>query len=282
MAWRSTLQGQRQELAIYARDIRLANQAITHGNPLEAERILKNWVPANAETADDHRGFEWYYLWQCCHDPAIEQTIAYRLPVFDLTLTDDDARIAVGWTSPTVDLWNRRQFPLVNTERQLQGHAIGVSVVRNLHHTSDIVVGDADGEVVIWDPVRGKERERIRLNAPNDQNRIHSIGISDDDRLLAIGVGHPTHGSVHVWDRQEKSWVFCREDIPGGAFADFGNHGELILACACQKTMQVRQPLMPEDREQTDQDWRPRFSCRSTAGRSTMQIRWNSICVLTA
>ena len=242
VAWRSSLESQRQELAIYARDIRLANQAMTHGNPLEAERILMNWVPAGPRGEQDLRGFEWYYLWQGCHDPALEQTIAYQLPVFDLTLTNDDTRIAVGWMSPTVDIWNRRQFPLTKPDRQLPGHAVGVFCVKTLHHTPDIVVGDGDGTVVIWDPVGGQGLEQIRLNAARDQNRIHSIGFSDDDQLLAICVGHPQNGSVHVWDRKVRRWALCREHLPGGAFVDFGNHGELIVAATRQSTLQIQQP----------------------------------------
>jgi serine/threonine protein kinase/WD40 repeat protein len=245
VAWRSISIAQQQEIAIYGRDIRLAHQAASAGSHLEAERILKRWVPEDPTDGKDLRGFEWYYVWRLCHEPAIEQTIAYEMPVFSVSLLPEHEQIAVGWMSPHVDIWDPRQVPLKHPRQRLKDHAFGVHVVEHGHQSADIVVGDGDGTVTIWDSASFQIKEDpIRIQAPQNQNSIGTIDVSDDDRLLAIGTWDLHHGSVHVWDRWAKCWILSQHDMPADAFTAFGPDEQLIVTDKRGSQLRVRAPVL--------------------------------------
>ena len=76
--------------------MRLAQTALQDGDRLAVETTLLSWVPENGNA--DLRGFEWYYLWNSCHHPAIERTISHKLYTFAAEFVSDDGElVATGW-----------------------------------------------------------------------------------------------------------------------------------------------------------------------------------------
>ena len=59
--------------------------------------------------------------------------------------------------------------------------------------------------------------------------RIRAIDVSDDERLLAISVGNPNQGSLHVWDREAQRWEYQQESMPG-VVSVFGPKHQLVAA----------------------------------------------------
>ena len=178
----------------------------------------------------------------------------------------ETGQIAVGWMSRQVDVWDLKQVPLNTPQRRFDGHAVGVYVVRHLDRGSNIVVGDPDGTVAIWNVGRAEKAEAsVRVNAPSDQNQVCAIGVSDDDRLLAIGVGGTRAGSAHVWDRQTKRWIYQQDGYAGSVFTAFGRDGELIVAS------QESRRADPSGGIQTVYPWESR---RSTPRKEQPDVGW--------
>ena len=140
LAANSIADSKEKELALYAQEMQQANQATRQGRFLTAQRLLLNWVPESSNRLD-HRGFEWFHLWQRSHDPAIERTISYQLPVYNVEFVKNSTRLAVAGWSDRVDIWNLNQSPLTNPE-QRASTAFGAHAVAKLHQRDAIVLGD--------------------------------------------------------------------------------------------------------------------------------------------
>src|SRR5262249_60776399 len=88
---------------LYAAHMHLAQQALEQGQVAAAVTLLENQRPT-PEHAEDLRGFEWYHLWQRCHQERAllfagnDQLLASRW-------APSGVRLAVSGTEGTLAIW---------------------------------------------------------------------------------------------------------------------------------------------------------------------------------
>lgn len=242
----------RLQAANYASDIMLAESAVESGSMLNAERILLQWAPENQE-GSDRRRFEWYFLWSQIHDPEVEQTIAYALPIWNGDFSADGSKLMVGWWSHRIDVWeNNAGSPFIQPAHRIQSHTFGTYFVRCHPLGQHFMVGDGDGNLMLFDTTTWQETERLEIDRPSNANAIHSAAISPNQRYWAAGAGGADAGSVHVWDRNEKTWLLHREMKRSPRVAWMGEDQQLLIARADVAELEMA-PIPPpaDDVQQT-------------------------------
>ena len=236
VAWRSIKESRMQEIGLYSRDMRLAQQAIDGGRFLEAERTLLNWVPT--DEGDDHRGFEWYHLWLASHDPAIEWTISHPLPVFSVAFLGEDDRLAVGWFNRRVPLWGLGREASDAPVQRIRLKQVSAHRIARLTPNDSLFIGENGGSILEVNVPNGEEVARYKLELPSSIDTVTGIDVDSDERYLACAAGLQ-RGSVVVWDRDDGSVAFSRTDMPGRCQATFAADGSLIVAASKPARLEI-------------------------------------------
>ena len=91
-------------MAIYARDFMLGQQAANEGRWNDVETLLMKQVPEDGQP--DHRGFEYFHLWQRKNAAAPEHSIKMPLGCYSVAFHPTESRLAVGWFGRTVPIWD--------------------------------------------------------------------------------------------------------------------------------------------------------------------------------
>jgi WD40 repeat protein len=212
-----------QQIGIYARDMQLIHNSVRNGNYLEAEQQLLKWFPA--EGSEDHRGFEWYHLWKACHDPAIQETIAYELMTHDVTFTDENS-LAVAWFSNEVSVWDVSRAGQSRLIRQLVNPQQEIYRLRNLPGLGRLLVGDTDGRVIEWNLQSSEKEHTIELGYPTSQNKITWLAVSRDNKRIAIS---SSMRRVDVWNRSKKEFDKRLEGWNHLQVSAFTSTGDLVV-----------------------------------------------------
>ena len=226
-ALRLTREAQQKEIRIYSQDMRLAHEAVRQGDFISAEKTLINWVPDSGQV--DHRGFEWSYLWQSSHDPAIERTILHRLPVYDVGFVGSDSKLAVAWWSGKTPIWN---LNLPSEQEPVSEHpTYVVAKLLYLPQQTRLIYGSLDGAVQEWNVETGELVYKAKLAEPRrGVNRIWSLAPSQNEQLIAVGAGKKGQGCVSVWNRLTGEWILNRSDFKNPCFVQFGTDDLLYVA----------------------------------------------------
>ena len=179
--------------------MRLTNQAIRRGSVHAAERTLLGWVPT-ADDPTDHRGFEWFHLWDACHDNAIEQSITYYLKVFQADFVDD-SRIAVGWQSSNVEVWELSRASDAKHTMTMGIDSIEVKALKRSHRENWIVTVDSGGTASLFNLEDATKIESFSVNDNRPLRVSPVVDVSHDDRFIAV-TGWIKAGQLFVvWDR---------------------------------------------------------------------------------
>ena len=219
----------RQSAIIYARDIKAASQAISQGNFLEGERVLERCVPERGQA--DPRSFEWYYLWNLCHDPAIERTIRHEASCHHVAFLDGGKRLAVSWFSD-VSIWDLTQPSIGLPSSKLLGHVAGAAAVLPVPRDERLLTADHGGHVRLWDADTSEQLDDWQADLPPGKTRIHTLDLSPDGRFWAVGSGNFQSGHVRVFDREQHAFCPPLDDLPGAARCVFTSGGHLVVGCS--------------------------------------------------
>ncbi len=137
----------------YASEINRAQHTVEIGDVAYARRILEGLVPSDGE--DDLRGFEWHYLWRCCHLAKPLSTSATKEAVRAVAFSPDGKWLAAS-EGRRIHLWN------VETQahtRTLEGHQFQVMTLAWNPSGTTLVSGSVNpkeipGELLIWDTTK--------------------------------------------------------------------------------------------------------------------------------
>ncbi len=188
VAWRLSTEAAKNRSALYARDMRLAQTSLEHGDRLAVEKTLLAWVPQ--DQSDDLRDFEWFYLWNRCHPAAIERTISHALYTYAVEFASDDGGLlASGWWNPSIDIWDWQNREKSEPTQRLRQKVMGIHELVRLPEKNWLVSGDVDGNVIIWDLATGEIVEEIRLETSENNNHVNSVSVSPNYRYVAVGCG---------------------------------------------------------------------------------------------
>ncbi len=225
-ALRLSAQAKLQEVSVYARDIRLVQQAVEEGRLNDAEEALLQWVPADGST--DHRGYEWYHLWRACHDPALVHTIRHQLHVHSLDFLADTGEIAIGVWGPTI--YVRNQSDGFRTAVELDtGRFKPIRHVRFLESANTLLSVDADGRAVEWNPQQRCQLREFNLPIRKAASNGFNSHSSPDGTLLAIGGGNQSHGTLVVLDQTTWLPVWQQGQLSGKPWVMFAANGNMIV-----------------------------------------------------
>ncbi len=179
----------------------------------------------------DLRGLEWFYLSGACHDPAIERTIAHEVATHAVRFVESDDKLAVGWFSDRVTIWDLtrptgsgpvRELPM---DCQYVGSLIGgPPPARNR-----LWAGGVGGNLVAWDTPSATPVRRYPMDLPKMASACFSVHTDPRNRWLAIGAGGYHAGTVRVFDRTDGSLLTSLEGFPGRCQVSFTPTGRLLV-----------------------------------------------------
>ena len=231
IAWKLSREAELGRATLYARDMRLAQSTLEDGDRLAVEKTLLSWVPNQHER--DLRDFEWYYLWNACHHPALERTIAHRLYTWNAEFVSGDGKqLAVAWWSTHVDLWDWDNRQQTRDSGRLEHETLGIRELLYLPSQQEIITGDVDGKLVFWDIDSQTKVEEVTFDAPENNNLVRDLCVTSNGKLIAAFVGDTDNnpGTVFIWNRDEKKWVARFPSRSGPGCVSFVDDQYLVLA----------------------------------------------------
>jgi serine/threonine protein kinase/WD40 repeat protein len=179
---------------LYASDMNLAQQALNRNNFGKARRLLeRHRSPPGKE---DLRGWEWRYLWKLSRSDALVTLTHKPLRGFDVSLSPDGSRLAVGWLDGRVDLWDvpgrRWVRTLVDRKSQYEARA-AFSPVSNL-----LVTTSEPQTVLLHDIDSG--RESVLWRAPEQGAwDVKDLSFSQDGSKVVIYAGSTAEFGDAAW-----------------------------------------------------------------------------------
>jgi len=183
-------------LNLYAADMTLAQHSLRQNNLGRACRLLDRHRPQPGE--EDLRGWEWRYLWQLTRGSPHVTLIRRAVRGWDVSLSPDGSRLAVGWADGRVDLWDvaaqRLTRSLMDGGNLRGGAHVAFSPVRNLLAATSESKG-----VKLYDLDSG--RESSLWQAPEQSYRVTRLAFSQDGSKLVI---YAPSGSTDISD---EVWV---------------------------------------------------------------------------
>ena len=177
----------------YAAQMNLAVRAWEEEDTPRVLELLETQRPRRGE--DDLRAFEWYALWQLCHQQLHFSRQAFANANYMLAFSPDSSLIALGSSDGTVTLIDAVEGQEVRT---LQGH--GRSRYGTIAFSPDgkllaQAVGAGDDDIVLWN-VRTGEQSRVF----GGSGKVNVLVFSPDGKTLATSTGELAVCSVCLWD----------------------------------------------------------------------------------
>jgi len=171
---------------LYAADMNLAGHAWDAGHVARVLDLLQRHDAAPG--ARDRRGFEWHYLWRCCH--AEWRTLGGQGRwIRTLAFSPDGTRLATGGYDAKVRVWDVASGDLLHT---LDRHTEYVHRVAFSPDGSWLASAGDDRTVRVWDAKTGRE---VRAFAEHP-NAVWAVAFSPDGRELAAA---DREGNICVW-----------------------------------------------------------------------------------
>ena len=225
---RLSSQVNRYEQIAYARDIRLAQKMIKEGNLVTAENTLLKHVDAES----DRRGFEWYHLWQACHDPALERTISQRLSVYSLDFLAGTNSLTVGAWSRFFRIWNLDRSHDAPPQFECPTQQGITRCVKHLPNRNSVLTIDHRGiarEYSLSDKSCTWSQPLYDF-APDERVYFQVEPIPVLGKLVIHG-GTLGHGIVHIFDLANLEPLASKTDLPGRVCVGVTKSSQLLVGC---------------------------------------------------
>jgi eukaryotic-like serine/threonine-protein kinase len=173
----------------YAAQINLAHQAYQTGNLAQALAILETQRPRFDE--EDLRTFEWYCLWQMCHQ---RLRFSWQLKIgntYMVTISPNGAMLACANSDGRVTLFDTATGKERSTlrEKSYGSEAVAFSADNRLLAQA---AGPTADVVTLWDVATGRQSSVLR-----GTGKVVRLAFAPRDMLLAIG---NTEGVIQLWD----------------------------------------------------------------------------------
>ena len=221
---------EKNRINLYAARIKLAEQTSKDGDVARVLELLDSLRPQRGE--QDLRSFDWYYLWQLCHNERLICRSAGRL--LCTAFSADGRLVAFAGDGMIIRICDAA----TGAERaRLSGHRARVGAVAFCPDGKRIASAGADATVRLWDIATGKEIRSLQSGS----NSIATLALSPDGKLLAAGEAeistgggnpatlyfpYPSSGRVLVWNTEnyqlERTIVGLTNGIRGLAFSPDG------------------------------------------------------------
>jgi eukaryotic-like serine/threonine-protein kinase len=175
--WQTTRVRERlQRRQLYAAQMRQAGLEIEEGNYVRARQLVENWLPTSS--AEELRGFEWYYLWRIVH-PEI-RSLAYANIISGLALPTDGSLLVVGSYDGKIRVWQTATGREITTfgDHQKPIRAIAVSP-----NGRQVLSSDAVGVVKLWDLHTTRELLAVR----HGTGRVFTVAFTPDGSKFITG-----------------------------------------------------------------------------------------------
>jgi WD40 repeat protein len=166
---------------------------------------------------EDHRGFEWYYLWNKCEQGNAELNIAHPSAVRSIAFSPDGNAIASGAADGAVRVWDSHDGSWKAT---LFGDTDRVDAVAYSPRDGTLASTGLDGTIRIWDPQTARERLCLSghlagvtdLRFSPDGSEIVSTGWDDTIRTWNARTGEliatiPVRASLVSVAESQQAWI---------------------------------------------------------------------------
>ena len=216
-----------QRIGIYARDMVSAGSLARDGKLTELQEKLLKWVEPGKK---DLRGFEWYHLWAYCSNPALIHAYDHEIPIDDVQFIGVN-QFAIASFSSDAKIWSidadTRNKPLRLRMRSVELRGL------NFHQsTSRVSVGDAKGNVAVWDPASSTEQPVFSAKVTSEGGNTDDVwttAFNQEGSLLAATGGMWDRCFIRVWQLGEQDPIFKLEKDTHCQVA-FGPSDDLILS----------------------------------------------------
>ncbi|MCA9184492.1 MAG: hypothetical protein KDA99_02695, partial [Planctomycetales bacterium] len=211
-----------RKLEAYARDMQLAQAAVNKAQWIDAERLLFKWVDAE----EDLRGFEWYYLWDCCHPADLERSISHFGWAMSVAFSPDGVRMAdVPEFSDHVNIWDRSK-PVTN-EPEFRLRCTSSKSMTQVDTCGGLLcASDFGGNVYIWDwnNLEG-EFETLEVGAG-----AYRMAMNPSQTSIAVLCWDRATSSIaQVYDRATNERLFELPSLPGWGTVWFAGDDEVVV-----------------------------------------------------
>ncbi len=212
--YKAEQQAVRMRRMLYAADMKVAFEALQHGELRLASQRLTQYAPKN--DTEDLRTFLWHYLKRRCEGEA-QLLAGHRDSVYCAEFSPDGQHIASAGADGDIILWN------ANDGRRVATLASNGFEVNGLDYSLDgqwlAAVGDG-ATIRVWSvvDVENNLHEAIPNTIHVEGDRaIYSVAFSPDGRLLASG---GQDNRVHLWNTTDWS--------SGGKLVEHEDHIESL------------------------------------------------------
>jgi WD40 repeat protein len=181
-------------LHLYVTRVREAHQALeAWADPEEVSRILSQDIPGPDE--EDHRGFEWYYLWHLSRTrkeipKLVLRDSEPRQAIYGVTFSPTDHCLATAGKDGVVRLWDSDTGRLL---RRLRCHNDEVNWAAFSPDGKTLATAGDDGAVKLWDVATGELKGQL-IKASRE---AVVTAFRPDGKLLAAGFDD---GTVRWWE----------------------------------------------------------------------------------
>ncbi len=200
---------------LYVSDMNLAMQDWDDANIERCGELLARHLPQPGQ--QDHRGFEWYYLWRLWHTTSQVPVILSDDKLESIALSPDQKTLAVGRYDGSLFLWN------LETKRQLsewQAHPYRTIALAFSADGNTLVSANVDDEIKSWDVPTGRPLARFLGS--------RSIACSPIDSTFAY---QTDSNSIAIVDEgQTQPRVIRAAHDPRVACIVFSPHGDSIAS----------------------------------------------------
>lgn len=206
----------------YAAEMILAANEYENANLNRVREIVDKYK----DTAEDLRGFEWYFLDRLLNPPSKVATFLHPDEVWSSVFSPDGNRILTASNDNIIRLWDIDKKTFKQTEEQkgawkaayypdgkrfavssssnsnpisivydtetmsplltLKGHTRRIRALDVSPNGRYIATGSQDGNVIIWDALSGKEERRFAFSTIENGVEIYDLRFSGDSSHLAI------------------------------------------------------------------------------------------------
>jgi WD40 repeat protein/serine/threonine protein kinase len=201
--------------SLYVADMKMAHVALEEYNLGRARELLQKYLTesnprqtaslsptgGHSTSAEESRGFEWYYLWQRSRGQEEFSIRAHDKGVSCVAFSPNGQIFATAGGDLSVKVWETASRQLLKTFPGFgrTSDATGLAPNSICFSPDGKLLAAADKDsIVVWETVEWREQARIPRESPSDMNMVGlPVVFSPDGNTLAGAAAH----AVQFWDR---------------------------------------------------------------------------------